>query len=138
MPQEKIKELQQRIKENPADNEAIESYAIALSDIGENEEALKHFIFLKNKFPNLRMVNNNDLKTIKNVAFCAGSGSEFIESTSAEAFVTGDLKYHTAVETNKVVFDIGHFESEILVLQEFKKLLGIEVEFSNEKSPFIV
>ena len=39
MPQEKIKELQQRIKENPADNEAIESYAIALSDIGENEEA---------------------------------------------------------------------------------------------------
>lgn len=51
MSQEKIKELQQRIKENPADNEAIEAYAIALSDIGENEEALKHFIFLKNKFP---------------------------------------------------------------------------------------
>ena len=51
MLEEKIKELQKRIKENPADNEAIEAYAIALSDIGENEEALKNFIFLKNKFP---------------------------------------------------------------------------------------
>lgn len=93
---------------------------------------------LRKKFPNLRMVNNNNIKTIKKIAFCAGSGSDFIDETSAEAFVTGDLKYHTAVESNKVIFDIGHFESEILILQEFKKLIGIEVEFSNEKSPFII
>ena len=66
MPQEKIKELQQRIKENPADNEAIESYAIALSDIGENEEALKHFIFLKNKL--LRKVVN------ENESMCCSTG----------------------------------------------------------------
>ena len=46
-----IRELQQRIKENSNDYKAIEEYAIALSDIGENEEALKNFLYLKKMFP---------------------------------------------------------------------------------------
>ena len=86
---------------------------------------------------NVRLINNNSVENIKKIAFCAGSGADFIECTDADAFVTGDLKYHTAVETNKVVFDIGHFESEILVLKRFKEVLGIDVEIANEKSPFI-
>lgn len=85
---------------------------------------------------NVRLINNNNIEQIKTIDFCAGSGADFIESTDADAFVTGDLKYHTAVETNKVVFDIGHFESEILILKRFKEILGIDVEFANEKSPF--
>ena len=52
MLQEDLKDLQNKIKENPDDFQALEEYAIALSNIGENEEALKNFIFLKNKFPN--------------------------------------------------------------------------------------
>jgi len=87
--------------------------------------------------PNLRMINNKHVTQIKSIGFCAGSGSEFISSTNTDAFVTGDLKYHTAVETDKIVFDIGHFESEILILDVFKQILGIEVEMSNEKTPFI-
>ncbi len=51
MSEEYIKQLQEKLKENPKDNETIEAYAIALSDIGENEEALKNFIYLKNIFP---------------------------------------------------------------------------------------
>ena len=85
---------------------------------------------------NLRIINNDGIDKIKKIAFCAGSGSEFIETTDADAFVTGDVKYHTAVESSKVIFDIGHFESEILILNVFKDILGIEVEFSNEKTPF--
>ena len=42
-----IKELQDRITENPKDYDAVELYAIALSDMGENEEALKNFKFLR-------------------------------------------------------------------------------------------
>ena len=86
---------------------------------------------------NVRLINNNNIARIKTIGFCAGSGADFIESTNADAFVTGDLKYHTAVETSKVVFDIGHFESEILILNRFKEILGIQVEIANEKSPFI-
>ena len=46
-----IKELQDKLKKNPNDLQLIESYAIALSDIGENEEALKNFVYLNKQCP---------------------------------------------------------------------------------------
>jgi dinuclear metal center YbgI/SA1388 family protein len=91
--------------------------------------------------PNLRYTNNENLKLIKKVAFCAGSGSEFIEEATnlkADCLVTGDLKFHTALDAKIVVFDIGHFESEILILPKIKELIGnnIKVVFAKENSPF--
>ena len=106
----------------------------------ENEMSVE---FLKLKLlphsPHLRIVNNMGVKTIKTIGFCAGSGSEFIEDTPCDAFVTGDLKYHTAVETKKVIFDIGHFESEIFAVEFLRKLVGLEEKgvIANETSPFI-
>lgn len=99
--------------------------------------------FLKLKLlpysPRLRFVNNFGVKTIKTIGFCAGSGSEFIENTPCDAFVTGDLKYHTAVEAKKVIFDIGHFESEIFAVDFLRRLVGLEGTgvIANETSPFI-
>lgn len=92
--------------------------------------------------PNMRYVNNKNIKTLHKIAFCAGSGSEFIEEAfqkGADALVTGDLKFHTALESPIAVFDIGHFESEIQVLKVFAKLINNEAEviFAEEKSPFI-
>ena len=90
--------------------------------------------------PKLRYINNNDVKTVKTVGFCAGSGSEFIEETPCDAFVTGDLKFHKAVEADKVVFDIGHFESEILAVEKLREITGLnnkEGIIADEKSPFI-
>lgn len=90
--------------------------------------------------PKLRYINNNNTKTVKTVGFCAGSGSEFIEETPCDAFVTGDLKFHKAIETEKVVFDIGHFESEILAVKKLREITGLNNEegiIANEKSPFI-
>jgi dinuclear metal center YbgI/SA1388 family protein len=98
---------------------------------------------LKNKLlkisPNLRYVNNKNIKTIKSIGFCAGSGSEFINETQADAFVTGDLKFHTALEVNKVVFDIGHFESEIFAPEILREITGAGENgvIADEKSPFI-
>ena len=91
--------------------------------------------------PNLRYVNNRKIKKIQKIGFCAGSGSDFIETAEndgADAFVTGDLKFHTAVDSKIVLFDIGHFESEILILKVLEKLLKskVEVIFSKESSPF--
>lgn len=87
--------------------------------------------------PKLRYVNNLGVKIVRTIGFCAGSGSEFIGET--DAFVTGDLKYHTAVEANKVVFDIGHFESEIFAPELLKKITGVGENgvIADEKSPFI-
>lgn len=92
--------------------------------------------------PNLRYVNNFNTKTIQRVGFCSGSGTDFIEEAflnDADAFVTGDLKFHTALESQIVVFDIGHFESEILALKVLAELFEGKVEtvFAEEKSPFI-
>ena len=104
--------------------------------------AIKNFIdILKTISPNMRYVNNFGAEMIKNIAFCAGSGSEFIREAyenGTDAFVTGDLKFHTALDSPIAVFDIGHFESEIKVLDVFKSLLyGVEVCKAEESSPFI-
>ena len=43
----------------------------------------------------------------------------------------------SALDSKNIVFDIGHFESEILILEVFKEILGIDVTFAKENSPFI-
>ena len=100
--------------------------------------------FLKLKLlpisPRLRYVNNNDSRVIKSIGFCAGSGSEFIDSTPCDAFVTGDVKFHTAASAEKIVFDIGHFESEIFAVKALRDITGLserEGIIANEESPFI-
>lgn len=87
--------------------------------------------------PRLRYVNNCGAKTVQTIGFCAGSGSEFIGET--DAFVTGDVKFHTALDSKKVVFDIGHFESEIFAPELLKEItnVGERGVIADEKSPFI-
>ena len=55
--------------------------------------------------------------TIKRVALCGGSGSEFIGdalAAKADIYLTADLKYHDFQRTGgrMVLADIGHYESE--------------------------
>src|SRR3990172_7508238 len=57
-------------------------------------------------------------RTVSRVAVCGGSGSELIgkaAAAGAELFVTGDIKYHGALEALELgmaVLDVGHFASE--------------------------
>lgn len=97
---------------------------------------------IKQISPMARFVNNNQVSTLQKIAFCAGSGSEFIEEAKnlgIDCLVTGDLKFHTALDSEIVVYDIGHFESEILILPVFERLIGsgVEVVYAKEKNPFI-
>ncbi|MFI3301017.1 MAG: Nif3-like dinuclear metal center hexameric protein [Candidatus Gastranaerophilales bacterium] len=90
---------------------------------------------------NLRLVNNNQAKKLSKIAFCAGSGGEFerlATDLKADGFVTGDLKFHQALDSKIVLFDIGHFESEVLILPVIAEIIGNEVEiiFAKETSPF--
>ncbi|MGC8493240.1 MAG: Nif3-like dinuclear metal center hexameric protein [Syntrophobacteraceae bacterium] len=61
-------------------------------------------------------------KRVRRVAVCSGSGGSLLTkvvASGAEAYITGDLKYHDArfaEEAGIVVIDIGHFASERPVL----------------------
>lgn len=112
----------------------------------EKEIQLEDFIKTlktKLKLSSIRVINNKNLKKIKKIAFCSGSGSDFLseaEANGADTIVTGDIKYHTALDSGIIMVDAGHFETERPVLTTIKKLLeqkGVEVEIADEKSPFI-
>lgn len=100
---------------------------------------------LKNrlKITNLRVVNNKGTEKLQKIAFCAGSGADFLSDAAdfgADAIVTGDVKYHSAIESDVIIIDVGHFESERPVLTTLEKILtklNLEVIIADEKSPFI-
>ncbi len=74
--------------------------------------------YLKGKL-DLHVIRHSQLfgKTISKVAICGGSGSFLIKkaiASGADAFITGDLKYHQFFDAEEriVLIDIGHYESE--------------------------
>jgi dinuclear metal center YbgI/SA1388 family protein len=87
------------------------------------EELCKH---LKSR------LNISDLKVVEvadrvqKVAITTGSGMSLIDSVEADCFLTGDIKYHDAMEAKArgiSLIDIGHYESEIFFEELLKSLL---------------
>ncbi len=76
----------------------------------------------------------SDDMVLKKIAIVTGSGSSYwrkAKKMGADILITGDIKYHEAVdakEENFVLMDIGHFESEWIFVKLLTKLL--ENEFS--------
>ena len=65
---------------------------------------------------------------VKTVALCGGAGSFLIgkaRAAGAQAYVTGDLKYHEyfGAEGRLMLCDVGHFESEQFTSEIFRDLL---------------
>jgi dinuclear metal center YbgI/SA1388 family protein len=80
-------------------------------------------------------------RRIKRVAVCGGSGGDLIvhaKRRGADAFLTGDIKYHQAQlakELNMALLDFGHFHTERVVLPRIASLikgadLSVEVSVS--------
>ena len=92
--------------------------------------AAKDFIhFVKEKL-NLDFVrfSGNINTEIKRVAVCGGSGASFVYNAleaGADAFITGDLKYHDFFipENKMLLIDIGHFEGEHFIREIMVSLL---------------
>ncbi|MBU0969629.1 MAG: Nif3-like dinuclear metal center hexameric protein [Proteobacteria bacterium] len=99
----------------------------------------------------IRMAGDLNLKVDK-IALCTGSGGSltnlFLESC-ANVYITGDIKYHEArqiEEHNKGLIDVGHFASEVIVVDLLKKRLqqalpslGYDIKikgFKKERDPF--
>ena len=69
-----------------------------------------------------------DLKTaIKKVALCSGSGASLLPQVleaKVDCYVTGDLKYHQALEAHfqdLTLIDLGHYATEIIVTELFSQ-----------------
>ncbi len=132
----------------------LESFGLLVKDLERREGDFVRYVktdttveeflrVLKYVSPNLRYTKVGDNEILEKIAFCAGSGSEFISTAAqngSDAYVTGDLKFHTVLESPITIFDIGHFESEIGVLKVFEELIagGCEVTYAHEESPFQV
>ena len=96
----------------------------------------------KFKLETLRVVKAQKNECIGRLAFCTGSGGDLIGEVRADVFLTGDIKYHQALEAahnNLNLIDIGHFESERYFgesLAKYLQNLAIPTIISNSKNPF--
>jgi putative NIF3 family GTP cyclohydrolase 1 type 2 len=100
--------------------------------IGELSRGITSIDFLnklKNTFQTtvIRYAGKTNQK-IKRVAVCGGAGSFLIAKAiqnKADAFVTGDMKYHQFFDANNKIMlcDIGHYESEQFTKEIFYTLL---------------
>ena len=79
---------------------------------------------------------------VKTAALCTGSGSSLIKSVQADCFLTGDLKYHEAMEAKSInlsMLDVNHYESERFfaeILASYLEIKDITVIISESKNPF--
>ncbi|MEQ8324175.1 MAG: Nif3-like dinuclear metal center hexameric protein [Vicingaceae bacterium] len=98
-----------------------EDASAGMGMIGNLPKPVKNAIFLKllKDLFGTKVIKYTscDQKFISKVAICGGSGSFLIKDAlkaGADAFVTGDIKYHDFFEADSkmMLTDIGHFESE--------------------------
>ena len=85
---------------------------IAKVDMSFNE--LQQLVKSKLNLEVLKLVEG--VKQIKSVALTTGSGMSLLSNIDADCFLTGDIKYHEAMEAKARginLIDIGHYESEI-------------------------
>ncbi len=116
--------------------------------IGDLKKPMSDIDFLKMVKKNLvvPVLRHSGLrkKAISKVAVCGGSGSSFIDKAvraGADAFVTGDVKYHQFLDSaNSILLvDAGHFEteqftSEIIYDIISKKFTNFALQISNRQS----
>ncbi|MCP4721331.1 MAG: Nif3-like dinuclear metal center hexameric protein [Desulfobacteraceae bacterium] len=99
----------------------------------------------------LRITGDLNLQ-VKKIALCTGSGGSLVDlflGSSAEVYITGDVKYHEARQIemgHKGLIDVGHFASEIIAVDLLERRLrqalpsvGYDIKvkgYKKEKDPF--
>lgn len=102
------------------------------------------------KVKNLKVAGDLN-REIATVGLCTGSGSSLLPDVvkkGIDLFITGDIKYHTAVDVRRMdfcVIDPGHFYSEIssvsLLKTLFAEWFGGKLalsEYKKLKDPFVI
>ncbi len=113
---------------------------VAYLDIDEDFDIFASKVASAFSLPHAKCVKSS--QRVKRVALTTGSGCSLIKSIKADCFLTGDIKYHDAMEAKSInlsMIDIGHFESEKFfadILFKHLKNLGLEAIISSSKNPF--
>ena len=113
---------------------------VAYLDINEDFDVFAKKVASAFSLPHAKCVKSSN--RVKRVALTTGSGCSLIKSIDADCFLTGDVKYHDAMEAKSInmsLIDIGHFESEHFfaeILLKHLKILGLEAIISSSKNPF--
>lgn len=110
-----------------------EEGAIGSGMVGELPEAMEETVFLRHLKDRMEtpVVKHTQLleQAVKTVALCGGSGGFLLakaKKAGAQAFVTSDYKYHEFFDADSdlVICDIGHYESEQFTTQLLAELLS--------------
>ena len=94
--------------------------------------------------PRLVRALPEDLTEISSLAVCPGSGGSLADAAAragAQLLITGDMKYHSALEAPLPVLDVGHFCLEETMMHRFARSLadtldGVDVTFVAASDPF--
>ncbi len=101
---------------------------VGLGIVGELSRELneKDFLLYVKEKLNVKYLRHSLFtnRIVKKIAVCGGSGASFIrhaQLTGVDAYITGDIKYHDyfLIEKQLLLVDIGHYESEIFILEKF-------------------
>ncbi len=119
---------------------ALRDGFVAYLDVDEEFDVFAKKVSLAFGLPHARCVKSSH--QVKRVALTTGSGCSLLKSIDADCFLTGDVKYHDAMEAKSIklsLIDIGHFESERFfaqILHKHLKNLGLEAIISSSENPF--
>lgn len=88
----------------------------------------------------------NEKKDIHSLCLTTGSGMSLLSQVNSDCYLTGDVKYHEAMEAcarNICVLDIGHYESEVhftpmlnALLEKYLKTNGKKAIMLTSHNPF--
>ncbi len=118
----------------------IERDFICVSKRKLDKDRLLNLIKSKLGLKQLKVVNPKN--NIHSVALTTGAGASLLDFIDADCFLTGDIKYHEAMKAlseDKMMVDIGHFESEqffVDVMFDLLNSMPISVIIAQSKNPF--
>lgn len=122
---------------------------IGMGRIGELETPVKLCEFLASvkqilELDMIKVVNQANVKEIKTIALCGGAGTSLIEflPPSVDLYLTGDVKYHEALEAlDFVLVDANHNNTEQIIvdaLKSYLQKLNIKVESIKTDNPWTI
>ena len=117
---------------------------ISYANVNSSFDDFYKLIASRLKIEELKYVKCSD--EVKKVALVTGAGMSLISEVKADCFLTGDIKYHDAMEAKSrgiSLIDIRHYESEhhfsallLGLIEDYLKKNELKAIISASKNPF--
>lgn len=129
------------VNQEVLESDVQENIGLGIVGTLKNSLSVEEFIkMVKKEFSLITLKTSTPIKqSITKVALCGGSGSSLISSaikSGAQIYISGDISYHNFFcEKEFMIMDIGHYESEIEVLDLMMNIILKKIpNFAVQKS----